>query len=238
MAEILKIYGSDIKISGPFHTIPLQWYSPDKPLYSSKLLRSITNTAAQKTLKRKSIFVTATICILILQGTLQTNIRNNATSSDSSLYFMLLFILLASNFYVYFCQSKPSYLAHYLNGLIQFDRMYPSKPQKLSTMSLQEIACVVMVKAALFSLIVVPIGIVFGFHWTNPWQASLAGYWLIPEIDNQDNPTLQNIFHLVCKLVVLSYNLWIWVFALTAPVFVVGLLHTLSTTVLLKDIET
>lgn len=97
--------------------------------------------------------------------------------------------------------------------------MYPSKPGNFTNMSLQEKACNIVAKAAFSSGFVVPIGTVFGFHWKNPWKTSLAGYWLIPETTNQENGALYEMVQILCKLCVLSYNLWLWMFVIAAPVF-------------------
>lgn len=237
MAAIQKIYGSNLKISGLFHTVPLEWYSVAKPLYSSKLLRHINKTA-QNVLKRKTLLATATIIVIIIQGILQTKFIKSTACQDPTLLMMIIFMLMASNCYVHFCKNEAKNIANLLNGLIQFDKMYPSKPRKFVNMSLEEMACVVMVKFAFFSGVVIPIGIVFGFHWKYPWKTSLAGYWLIPETNDQQNGALYKFVQTVCKLFVLLYNLWLWMFVVAAPVFVAGMLYTLSITILLGYIET
>lgn len=234
MTELLKLYGSNLKISGPFHTLPFEWYSATTQHDSSKILRHITSKPAQKVLKRKIFLAAATIIAIIVQ-----EIFGKRTSGqDTTLFFMLTFLLISCNCYVCVLQIKATNIANFLNGLIQFDKMYPSKPVIFAVMSLQELACMVMAKAAFSTGIVIPIGIVLGFHWTNPWKTSLAGYWLIPGQNDQENGALYEFVQILCKLCVLSFNLWLWMFVIAAPVFAAGVLHTLSITILLGYIQT
>lgn len=140
---------------------------------------------AQNIPKRKILLPNAKIILIIVQGVLQNKFIKNTARQDTTLLMMLICILKSSLFYVQFCQNKILNIANFLSGLIQYEKMYPCKPRKFVKLPPQEEACVVMVKAAFFSGLRIPIGIAFCFLLENSWKSSMARYWLIPDTKDQ-----------------------------------------------------
>lgn len=237
MADILKVYGSNLKMSGPFHAIPLQWLKSKETLYSPKFLIAIEEERYRVTLARKCYLAGATFLLIIFQEVLHLNF-SSTISSDEITFWLLIVVLIASNCFLNFTRHTASQLAELINGLIQFDSMYPKEQKTLKETSIREILSNIMARAVVFSQYMIPVGAVFGLHWNNPWKSSLAMFWLIqkPAVETQ-NVFLHTI-QVGTKLVVMFYNLWMWVFVMAGPGFTVGVLQNLSTTALIKNIET
>lgn len=150
---------------------------------------------------------------------------------------MLFFILLVCNFHTNICQRKAPEISAFINGLIQFDQMYPKKKRQFRTMTFQEVACLVTVFGVTGSMSVFPFGAIFGLHWIYPWKFSLAGYWLIPKSDPLTDSFLIRIVAVGIKILILVYNCWVWNFVIFGAGFVVGLLHNLCVNTILGSLE-
>lgn len=236
MSNILKFYGTNIKISGPFRTIPLEWFTPAQPTYSNKLLRPFQAPEANRAVQVKLIISVATLTLLFFQG-IQISLTKNTAIQNSILSWMLIFMLTVSNFFVYVCRKKSPEFAAFINGLIQFDKLYPKKASQYKSMTIQEIACVVTVHGLNVSQVLLPFGVIFGFHWIDPWKPSLAGYWLIPISHGSTENFLTKITALGIKCLVLLYNYWMWNFVLAGTVFAVGLLYNLCVNTILESVD-
>ncbi len=207
MTDILKFYGTNLTISGFLHSIPLEWYAPAKQSYSNKLLRACQTPEANKALKFKSIISAATLAIILFQA-IQNSLCQNCPIENGLLSWMLCFILIPCNFHVNICRIKAPEISAFINGLIQFDKMYPKKVYRFTEMSFQRFACLVTVLGLMASQTAFPFGAIFGFHWVNPWKFSLAGYWLIPKPNHTTDSTLVKGVALGIKMLVLMFNCW------------------------------
>ncbi len=225
MAEILKYFGTNLAISGFLRSVPLEWFSPkDAP----KLLKPITKPGYNRFLTIKSHIATLSILLIALQAIYTANDPN------SSLITWMIFAMISTcDSHQYFCRTKAAELSDIVNSLIQFDQRYPKKQRKLSEMSVLQLLSTVMVPAVFLTQFVIPIGAVFGFHWNNPWKASLAGYWLIPKLNDIETW----ISFQVSKILVLLFNYGIWAFIVQGPVVVIALCQTLWITTMLDNIE-
>ncbi len=236
MADILKFYGSNFTISDPFYSIPLEWFTPAKQTYSKKLLRTSQTQEAKKALKFKSIISAATFALILFQA-IQNSLCQNDAAKSSILNWMLLFLLTMGNYHVYICRIKAIEMSAFINGLIQFEQMYPKIPHRFKKMKLQELACLATVFGVTASQYILPFGITFGFHWVYPWKFSLAGYWLIPKPNNITGSILARGVALGIKILVMVYNCWIWYFVIFGTGFVVAGLHNVCINTILKYVE-
>ncbi len=238
MADILKFYGTDLKISGPLKSVPLEWFCPEPSTFSKKLLRVITDPRFNKSIIRKSYMSTATVLLILAQGAY--HLCNTTTETKKSLLLpcMLILILTASMFYFYVCRAKAVEIAELINGFIQFDKMYPKNAKKLFDLPILQMFGMAMAKVIFLSQIVVPIGAVFGFHIHDPWKPSLAGFWLIAKTENESEiDILVDCFAISIKIVVLLYNYLIWNLLISSSVFVVGMLYNICTGALIDCIK-
>lgn len=96
----------------------------------------------------------------------------------------------------------------------------------------------IMARASLWGQLLIPLGFVVSLHWKNPWKASLAGYWLIPNPSHIGTGALAQALTMIVKTVVVIFNVWIMMFGINAPAFFVVVLYTSSINTLLCDIET
>lgn len=237
MADILKFFGTNLKISGPLHTIPLEWFTPPKKTYSDKLIRPFQTPKANRAVKLKSLISVTTLTLLFFQF-IQISLNKSAIIEISLLSWMLFFIFTVSNFHINICRIKSPEIAAFINGLIQFDQMYPKKKLQFSKLTFQEFACVVTVYGLYVSSLIFPFGAVFGFHWIDPNKPSLAGYWLIPKPHDFTDNILTKVTVFGIKTVVIMFNYWAWSFVLTGPGFVVALLQNVCVNTILGSIET
>lgn len=212
MAEILKYFGTNLKVSGPFRSVPLEWSIPaDGPV----LLKPITKQRYRRLLTLKSYIASFSILLIALQAVYNHN--------SSVLTWMILAMISTCDSHQYFCRTKAAQLSNIVNELIRFDQIYPKRQRKLLEMSVLQVLSTVMVPAVFLTQIVIPTGAVFGFHWNNPWKPSLAGYWLIPKPGILEH----DISFQVSRILVLLYNFWVWAFIVQGPVVVIALVQTL-----------
>ncbi len=235
MAQILAIYGTNFKVSGPLKAVPLEWFCPDKPTQPKKLLRLINDEMYDRAYSIKSGICFATLLLIIFQGILKTP-QIGESKANQVLLWLLVIILFSGAFYLHVIRISAPEIADAINGLIQCDHLYPKRPKKVADIPIIELMGNAFVRAIFISQVVLPLGAVFGFHWQTPWKASLAGYWLIPKQDNNGNIVL-NLIAPVVKIVVLLYNYWIWNFLITTSGFVIGILQILYILTMLGNIE-
>lgn len=236
MVDIIKNYGSNFKISGPFSAIPLEWFTSTKEIYSPKLLRPINDEHSRVKLARKCYISAVTFLLIIFQHIFASK-YNPASKSNEIVIWLIISLLSLSIYYVYFFRKNVSHIAEFINGLIQFDSMYPKNPKTFREMTATEFLSMIMVLAAFLSQILFPLAAVLGLHWTNPRKSSLAMYWLIPEQDFVQGNLFLEMVLIFSKLVVMMYNCWMWTFVLNGSAFAVGFLFTLAVTTTLKNIE-
>ncbi len=237
MAEIVKNFKSKIKISGSFKTVPLEWFSPRIPTYSPKMLRSIDSKKAHQAFTIKTHILLGTVVVIILQMIFDFKQKSDSIQSVM-LCCITLLILSISYVVVHLCRIFSPQIASLINGLIQFDHFYEKRKRKFKNMPVLEILAQIMIRSSLLAQLIVPFGIVVGLHWNHPWKASLAGYWLIPKPSYLGNGILAQIAILIVKLVVMLLNIWIWMFGTNAPIFLIAVVYTSCTAILLCDIET
>ncbi len=237
MADILRYYGTNLKISGPLHGIPLEWFSPSAPTYSDKLLRPINDRIKIRNLNKQSLLSMVTIFILMVQGVQSSNSDGDELNYQPVVLGLFLIILVMSTFQSVLCRLKTLALAELINGLIQFDRLYPKRQKKLREMSIYELFSLLMPKAGFSWQVTISIGTVFGLHWSNPWKITLAGYWLIPKEINSECQIISTIYFVICRIVVMMLNFWNWTFVVCAPAFVYVVIHTLSISAIIRNIE-
>lgn len=225
MAEVLKNFGTNVRISGPFQTIPLEWFSPSKPTYSTRLLRAVDSKPTDRALKIKTSILLGTIVVIIFQTILDFTHNSNTIQSGMSSSVAILNLSL-SYLHIHFCRILAQQIVLLINGLLQFENLYKKPKRKLSNMSVFEILNRMMIKLVILSYVLLPLGIVFGFHWNHPWKASLAGYWLIPKPNTVGTGIFAIVLTTILKHVVLFFKYWVWMFGIMAPVFVVGAIHS------------
>lgn len=235
MAEILKYYGTNLKLSGLCHSVPLEWFCPSPPTYSSKLLRVVNTENFDRRLKLKSYVASVTVVLLLFQG-----LQASFTTSFKELVlpWMLILLSTACLFYLYVFRKKALEISELINGFIQFDTIYPKTATKLVSMPIRMCFGWVAAKLMFFTQVVYPIAIVFGLHFNDPWKPSLAGFRLIPKLDSQlENYTFAELVAGGIRITVLLYNYWIWNF-LFAPIIILGgLIMNLCIIILLDNIE-
>lgn len=240
MTKILKVFGTNLRISGPFHSVPLEWFAPSQLTYSKKLLRVIETKSAEKSLKLNSFVSTVTVVMLwiqVIHGFLRSSYNDPKNSSILPFGFVLL--LTASNVYFHICRMKRVQIAELINGFIQFEDIYPIlDARKTFDLPIVQLFGILFARVMFLTQFVVPIGAVFGMHFKNSEKPSLAGYWLIPS-DKSDwqNEIMFEYSAVGIKLGILLYNYWIWSFLNSSSCFVCGLIHNLCITTLLDCIQ-
>lgn len=238
MSNILKFFGSNLKISGPCNSVPLEWFRPIPPTYSKTLLRVVKDDKSKKSLRDKSYFATATIVLLLIQGFYESINSPYEDFKRVIIPWMLIIISIAGIFYLYVCKTKAAEIAELVNAFIQFDKMYPRVAKRFCELPVGQILGLAMTTAIFFSQIVVPIGAVFGFHLIDPYKPSLEGYWLIHESDNQSERSIfTKCISIVIATFLLIYNYRIWNFFVAPLVLVSGVLYNLCTIALLDCID-
>ncbi len=236
MAMILKFYGNNLKISGPLHSVPLEWFSPVPVTYSKKLLRVVDDKSFQRHLLWKSFVVSVTGLLVLAQG-IQVCFNKTADPLKTVILPWMLIIILATCLtYHHVCITKPAEIAELINGFIQFDKMYPNTERKLVDLPILRIFGKVFAIGISVSQVVFPIVVVFGLHLNDPWKASLAGYWIIPKPSNQSGILAQSITFGI-RIIVLAYNYWFWNFLVAPMAVVLGLLFNVCTLTLLDCID-
>lgn len=237
MAEILLNFGSKIQISGPFRTVLLEWFSPEIATYSAKLLRSIDSEPTYRAFKIKSNILLVTTIVVVLQMVFDLT-RNSGSIQSIMTCCVTIMILSFSYIVIHLCRMFASQIALLINGLIQFDHLYEKRKRNFRNMSVLEILNKIMTKSAFWAQLLIPAGFVVGLHWNNPWKASLAGYWVIPKPSYLETGTLAQVLILIIKFVVMLFNVWIWMFGVNGPVFLVAVIYTSCHAFLLLNIET
>lgn len=233
MAEIQKYFGSNLKLSGPLHSNPLEWFCPNPSTSSKELLRVVPDKALKRALIRKKYIATVAVSLTLIQG-----IHGVESEKNLILPFMLIHLLCVSLFYLYVSNTKAAEVAGLVNAFIQFDKMYPKQATKLADLPLNQLFGMVMAKLIFFSQVFIPFGVVFGFHINDPTNPSLAGFWLIPKVDNETETWMSSkyIAHAI-KASVLLFNYWLWNFLVAASVLNCGLIFNLCTISILDCIE-
>ncbi len=153
------------------------------------------------------------------------------------LYRVGLLINIASHFTLHVCNVKADSICAYVNSLIDFQRrhnhLYNRNNQATILTDRFSLLIVYGLVAAGF---IIPLAFPTVIHWFNVCRPSLLGYWLIPEC----NPSLKKIVSvgIVFKLVVMSFNVWMWLFCLINTAILVGtLLYTMCVVTTRKNIE-
>ncbi len=232
MGEIIKLFGTNLKVSGILHSIPLEWFCPPKPAYSSKLLRPINDIKYTKTLKRKSFIATATLFIILCQGLVSLK---NSSIADTDIYWLVVIFIFTGTYFQNLSRTSSSEFAVFINALIQFDFMYQKQPRLLGNITAIEFLSSVFVQALFLTEFIIPAWAVFVLNWNQSWKISLAGYWLIPnsalEILGFDASKILQVFVIA---VVLVYNFWMFCFVFKGPTLVVSLIQNLSVTILIR----
>ncbi len=211
MAMILKYYGNNFKISGPLHTVPLEWFRPVPATYSKKLLRVVDDESYRRRLLRRSFISCVTFLLVLFQG-IQVSFKNTTDPLQTLiLLWLLILILTTCVIYHHVCTTKSGKIAELLNAFIQFDKMYPKIERKFLDLPIKRILGTIMAKLIFLAEVGFPFAVVIGFHWNDPWKPSLVGFWLIPKLSNQSG-TLSESRDFRIKLIVLAYNYWFWSF--------------------------
>lgn len=237
MSEILKNFGTPAKISGVFQSLPLEWYSPNVPTYSRKLLRVVDSKPGRRSFHAKLYIFMLTILLIIFQAIADFMVTGDAIRSGIPCSVTLM-VLSYSYFDTHICRIFAPQIASFVNGLLQFDHLYEPRKQKFKNMSVLEKSNAVYRKLVSWAEVPFPLGISLGSHWHNPWKTSLAAYWLIPKTCLLENGTISEIITLFIKVVVMLYNSWVWIFGFKACVFVVTVIYTSCIEILLCNIET
>lgn len=236
MAETVKYFGTNRAISGCFPSIPLKWVSSaTKPRATT--LHVLNSKNETKNLKFKSYVATAVFLLLIIQC-IQAFLDNTSSESENVINIMLLGLLTECIVCLNWSQMRASELAAFINALLEFDQLYPTAPNKLKDMSLQRLTSIINVKALILTEYLLPVGATFGLHWNNPWKASLAGYWLIPNPGDFKCGILSKIYLHGTKLIVMAFNCWFWMFVVGAGCIVNAVVHNVCISALLRCIET
>lgn len=190
MGDIIKHFGTNLKVSGVLRSIPLEWFSPVKPTYSAKLLRPIIDKTYTKALQRKSCITTATLFLILCQGIYDSKYN---TVADTVEFLLLMILLITGNVYHYLSQRSSPEFATFLNELIHFDYIYPRLPRKLADITVQEVLSNVFVRALFLTEFLIPTWAVFGLNWNQPLKSSVAGYWLIPKFTQEKTDYVTSI---------------------------------------------
>ncbi len=234
MAEILKNFGSNLKISGPFQTVPLEWFFPTKPTYSTKLLRFVNTESANQASAKKSNILLGILSLVILQTIVEFKHKSESIQNHMS-YCVTVMLLSTSYLHIHLCRMFAPQIALFINGLIQFDFIHQNRKNNISVL---EVLNKVMIKLMLCAQVILPLSIVFGLHWNYPWKASLAGYWLIPKADDLGTGSLGEILRMIIEQVVMLINAWALAYGINAPGFCIAVIYNSCIAVLLRDIET
>ncbi len=237
MASILKYFGTNYQVAGPLKSMPFEWFSPAPSIAPNKRMRAINSNNGRITLKQKIRIATATLILLFVQS-IHSGLDKNSNKNESVINGMLLAMLITCTLFLNLCPIKAQEIATFINGLLQFDEMYPKIQNKLNKMSATEILSIMFVKSYKLTQYLVPIGAVFGLHWSNPWKASLAGYWLIPKQCNFECGFGTQIYVYVIQFTVLAFNFWFLVFVMTAGIVTTALIQNLCIFSLIRNIET
>lgn len=150
--------------------------------------------------------------------------------SSKILHWLVIVALITHNMHYQGSLENCSEIAQYLNGLLKYgDKMMPYwiDRRRHLTENMNLLFCL----GCAPSVIIVPVGYVFGLHWFNPYEkTSLVGYWLLGKYDN--------LWGMIIKLIIFFFNFWFWTVGSCAVAFCIGGVQALFTISLRDSIRT
>lgn len=225
MADFLKIYNS-YTLHGYLNSVPLEYFSPTIPTYSKILVRPFTDPKILLRNKIQSLILSCFALAIITQEYYEVYHADEKTLPDVLDWMATtFFISMQSIFHI--CRNKTVEISTLINGLIQFDKMYPKARKKFLDLTKVELLSTVMIYTIACTEYAVPLTFVFGLYWQNPKRTSMLGYWLIP-IVSQNNAKTSASRGLLIKVAVLLCNWWIMMLAIHPVCFLVTAIHSLS----------
>lgn len=210
---------------------PLKWDSEKKRLYlfQKDVAKEKYFQGTLKVKNRICLYIQFGIHrIAILTLIAQEIINNRVGQFSRILNWMALLVLTSYNIQLQICNESCEEIVAYVNGLFQFvDRMSGQWTQRKRRFTEQ--------MNLLFgyfmppTVIIIPVGYVYGLHWLNPHQSSLIGYWILDQwqFDKQ-------IEFFLLKITILLFNHWVWSVAIFAGAFCYGGILALCT-IALRD---
>lgn len=141
------------------------------------------------------VFLVLTIQLMLALG--------KSSSSQSNIMCWVAWVMwTVYHSFLNFCHRRCGNIVTLLNGLLEFsENMAPHWRDKQRTIT-EKLNILCSTSAPIF-MAFLSVGYVYGLHWTNPYQPTLVGYWLL---DN--NKSLTGV---LLKLGILFFNFWIWI---------------------------
>lgn len=165
------------------------------------------------------------VAFMIL-STLQWIVKSNKSPMEEIVAIVFVSMHFTAFILIHEERNKKHEIVQFCSALFHFDKTYP----RVTTAEGKHFRTrinMVMIYSMMISSVALPIGFGPGVHWLNPCQASLVGYWLIPECNLLLQFNLSNLLVTLIKSVVIFMNVGMWSMTIGSAVFTVGALATL-----------
>lgn len=153
---------------------------------------------------------------------------------------IFLAVLLCCVSHVQVGRTKTAEMVVLLNALLQFDSIHKDKVVVRRFRSIRDRMNILFVQSIILSVVVVPIGYVYGFHWMQPCKPSIVGYFVIDECHSwpMAKSLFQKTWDKLAKICVFMLNHWMWSYGLHGAAFCTCAFLTITTSRIRSFIET
>lgn len=156
--------------------------------------------------------------------------KKDVTSIENVIALILWVVILCCILHIHQLRTKATDVVLLINGLFQFDIMYPNPMDNQGKMSLRRKINVAFIHCCAISAVLIPLGIAYGLPLLNPCLKSSAFYWTLPECTAEAKVTQDTTaIGLITKCVVLLINHWMWATASHGGFYPLPVLHTMAT---------
>lgn len=208
--------------------------------YNSRQNSFETVSGYPKPCTHKLIFHSFLI-ILLISGAFMH--KRQSTTQDSILFWYGLSMHIIVNINIQFYYRKTTTLSMFLNSMLKFPQRFPIVLQNrsLNQPLIQKVKSVIP-HLIFLTIIFQPFFYIWAIHWWNPCKPAIAGYWVLPECGIAKPSQLlgeliMSKLTIICRVVVLALNNWMWLYGSSSACVFSCILHTLSVTTICEYLK-
>lgn len=233
MRSHIKLFGRICTLADSLGAIVVYWDPKKKALVPKENI-----VKRRSELRKKCRIQWLMILVFIITGVIQCRFHNpyliQANWMEIIVFCVTVESLIVANFYVITCQLHAATMCKFTNGLMAFNKMLNSAIKMKP--GLTQIVNVAFAHGIYMTVILVPLLLVFGFHWQNPCKPSIFGNWLIPECIGLAGEYWSYVT-VPIKMFILSSNYLWWSFGTFPTALLIGGIGIIFTGILNESLQ-